>query len=72
MVYQHYKGAKYRLIHQLVYVESQGEDVPHVAYMSMDDGRIWIRPQGEFFSMVDISAEDDLEQKFVPRFQLVA
>ena len=48
-IYVHYKGSVYETLLQAT-EESTGRAM--VAYRSLDDGRVWVRPYDEFFQVI--------------------
>jgi hypothetical protein len=63
MLYRHYKGGLYRtLFEDSKHSESQEE---MVVYMSVETGKVWVRPAGMFFEMVATA------KGWVPRFSEV-
>jgi hypothetical protein len=64
MLYRHYKGNLYRvLIDSAFHSETQEE---MVVYMSVNDGKVWIRPAKMFHELVDLP-----EGRVVQRFSEV-
>lgn len=51
MLYRHYKGEFYRVVFNGFY-EPTGEEV--VIYMSVKDGRVWVRPMEVFHGTVEL------------------
>lgn len=62
MQYRHYKGGLYEVISPYVTHTETGETM--VVYRSLDDGKVWARPQKMFFETVVLG--DGTE---VPRFE---
>lgn len=52
-VYQHYKGGLYRVLVCDARIESN-PNVDHTVYVSLQDGRVWVRPTSEFLDTVAI------------------
>lgn len=53
---RHFKGGRYVVLHQATSTESSsvaGGVTPVVVYMSLKDGRIWVRPEEQFIQVVD-------------------
>lgn len=63
MLYRHYKGNLYRVLADPAYHSETLEEV--VAYMSVKDGKVWIRPSKMFHELVEIDG------RVVPRFEEV-
>lgn len=54
--YRHFKGGLYAKL-LTGYLESAGmEGEEMTVYRSLENGRIWIRPSGEFFGQVETEA----------------
>lgn len=47
MIYRHYKGERYALLHDCAIQESTGDRM--CVYMSCDTGNVFVRPHSEFF-----------------------
>ena len=49
--YRHLKtGGKYRVLSENARIEAEGMDGEYqVAYQSLKDGQVWVRPKAEFF-----------------------
>ena len=62
MLYRHYKGNLYRVLFEGLY-EPNLEEV--TIYMSVENGRVWVRPTKVFHELI---AVNDL---LVPRFKEV-
>lgn len=59
MIYCHYKGGLYRILHEALHTDDETE---LVIYESLQDGRRWARPKAEFFGEVTT------DKGVVPRF----
>lgn len=60
MIFKHYKGGLYKLLHIGYHSETLEE---MVVYQSLKDYKVWIRPKRMFFELVDINGEK------IPRFK---
>lgn len=63
IMYQHYKGSLYEWMGTAA-LESK-PSVVQVIYRSLDDGKVWVRPQSEFHEIVQHQGQ------LVPRFKQV-
>lgn len=61
MLYRHYKGGLYRVLAEGFHSESLEE---MTIYMSVKDGKVWVRPTKMFHELVDLP-----NGTVVPRFR---
>jgi hypothetical protein len=61
MLYRHYKGGVYELLHEATL---ESDLTPMVVYRAVANGTVWIRPRAVFHELVEIDG------RRVPRFAL--
>ena len=60
MLYRHYKGGLYRVLHEGFHSETLEE---MTVYMSVKDGKVWVRPSSMFHELVQVD-----DEYWLPRF----
>jgi hypothetical protein len=53
MLYRHYKGGLYRVLHEPAFHSETEEEL--TVYMSVESGRVWVRPSKMFHELIPLN-----------------